>query len=374
MQSSGRTLNNASSVGCARCPGQATGGQTMRAKIGLLLSAFLLTGATAAAAAQPVPCASVAPEVRERVREAGACRDDKPADGASTPASTPSATVMMKLSDGTVVRIPVEISSSVNGGRKHPATHETAPPKSVPSESAAAQSKPGAPVSVPASPRLQVPDLVGRSYADAERALAEFKVDRIETASAAPAGEVRAQDPAPGTLVLRGSTIRLQVSDGSLASAAGASVDTVPTTAAAPAAAPEAPVTDLTPASATNPPPAPATNPAPAAQLAPRGRFPISFPASAALILGAGVLLGLLLGALLMRQWQLRRRLAADDNAALRPALFQHQPPVETALRTEAMPEIRFAARLDPGETTIEFAPLLDSDAVALEQSSDQHA
>ncbi len=51
----------------------------MRAKIALLLSVSLLTGAiAAAAAAQALPCTSVAPEVRERVREAGACRDATP--------------------------------------------------------------------------------------------------------------------------------------------------------------------------------------------------------------------------------------------------------------------------------------------------------
>ena len=158
----------------------------------------------------------------------------------------------MKLSDGTVVRIPREISSNINDGRKHPATYET-PPKSAPRASASAQSKPGARgVPVPASPRLEVPDLVGRSYADAGSALAEFRVDRIETASAAPAGEVLAQDPAPATLVPRGSTVSLQVSDGSLAGAAGATMDTVPAaTAAAPPLAP-APALEPAPASATN--------------------------------------------------------------------------------------------------------------------------
>ena len=175
----------------------------MRAKIALLLSVSLLTGVTAATA-QPLPCASVAPEVRERVREAGACRDDTPATAAPKAASMPSDTITMKLPDGTVVRIPREISSSINDGRKHPATHETAPPKSAPPASASAQSKPGArDVPVPASPRLEVPDLVGRSYANASGALAEFRVDRIEAASAASAGEVLAQDPAPATLVPR---------------------------------------------------------------------------------------------------------------------------------------------------------------------------
>ena len=370
MQSSGRTLNSAS-VGCANCPEPSTGRQKMRAKIGLLLSASLLTGTTAAAA-QPLPCASVAPEVRERVREAGACRDAAPGDAAPK-ASAPAASgaVTMKLSDGTVVRIPREISSNINDGRKRTPTNETAPPKSAARASQPAHSKPVASAG-PSSTlqKLKVPDVIGRSYADADSALANFKVERIETASAAAAGAVLAQEPVPGTPVLGGSTIRVQVSDGSLAGAAGAIIDTAPATAVAPPSAPEAPAADPAVASATSP--APASEPT--VQPAPRGRFPIAFSANAALILGAGVLLGLLLGALLMRQWQLRRMLAADANPALPAALYQHQQPVETTLRTEAMPEIRFAARLDPGETTIEFAPLVDNEADAIEQSSGQHA
>ena len=102
-----------------------------------MLSACLLTGATAAVA-QPLSCASVAPEVRERVREAGACRDDTP--GAAAPkaaASAPSATITMKLSDGTVVRIPREISTTSTTGasarrptrlHRRRVCHERAPP------------------------------------------------------------------------------------------------------------------------------------------------------------------------------------------------------------------------------------------------------
>ena len=224
----------------------------MRAKFGLLLSASLLTGATAATA-QPLPCASVAPEVRERVREVGACRDAAPGD-ATLKAAAPAAsgTVTMKLSDGTVVKIPREISSNINDGRKRPPTNETAPPKSAPRAGQSAQSKPGA-TAGPASTlqKLKVPDVIGRSYADADSALAKFKVDRIETASAAPAGEVLAQEPVPGTPVLGGSTVRVQVSDGSLAGAAGASMDTVPATTAIPPPAPVAPAADPAPVSAT---------------------------------------------------------------------------------------------------------------------------
>ena len=79
----------------------------------------LLLGATAATA-QSFPCAAVAPEVRERVREAGACRDTTPNDAA------PQDVVTVTLSDGTVVRVPREISANIRHGRTRAATNETA--------------------------------------------------------------------------------------------------------------------------------------------------------------------------------------------------------------------------------------------------------
>jgi hypothetical protein len=344
----------------------------MRAKISWLSSAILLLGATAATA-QSFPCASVAPDVRERVREAGACRDATPEEVALKGAPAPSSAVTMTLSDGTVVRIPREISSNINDGRKQTATNQTAKPKGAPRARAPAQSRPGASGNpAPELQKLKVPDVIGRSYADAGRALAEFKVDRIETASAAPSGEVLAQEPAPATLMLPGSTVSLQVSDGSLASAAGTTPVTAPATAAAASSTP-APATDSTAALAAAPVPASE----PTVPPAPRGRIPIAFSANAALILGAGVLLGLLFGAPLMRQRLLRREPAADENAAP-PTLSQHQQPVETGAggvsETGAAPEIRFAARLYPGETTIVLVPRPDGDEVAIEHSSDHHA
>jgi PASTA domain len=335
----------------------------MRAKMALLLSVSLLTGAIAATA-QPLPCTSVAPEVRERVREAGACRDATPDDVAPKGASP---AVTMKLSDGTVVRIPSEISSTINDGKKRATTKETAKPKGAPR--ASAQTKPDASAG-PALQKLNVPDVIGRSYVAAGNALGEFKVDRIETASAAPAGEVLAQEPAPNTLVLPGSTISLQVSDGSLASVADKASVTAPATAAAPSSAP-APAAEPAPATAT----AAAPRPEPTVPPSPRARFEIALSANAGLILGAGVLLGLLLGALLMRQWLLRRKRLADEDDA--PAtLYRRQQPVDTGtggVQTEATPEFRFAARLYSGETTIALVPRPDYEAVAIEQSSDQH-
>jgi len=346
----------------------------MRAKIALLLSASLLTGAIAATA-QPLPCASVAPEVRERVREAGACREATPEDVAPKgAAAAPSSAVTVTLSDGTVVRIPSEISSTINDARMRAATNETAKPKVAPR--ASAQSKPDASAAA-ALQKLRVPDVIGRSYVGAGDALAEFKVDRIETASAAPAGEVLAQEPAPATLVLPGSTIRLRVSDGSLASVADKTSVPGAVTAPAPSSAP-APAADPTPATAAAPAPATATAatpaPEPTVPPAPGARFPIALSANAALILGAGVLLGLLLGALLMRQWLLRRKRLADEDHAP-PTFYQRQQPVDTGgVQTEAAPECRFAARLYSGETTIALVPRPDGEAVASEQSSDQHA
>ena len=339
----------------------------MRAKIALLLSVSLLTGAIAATA-QPLPCASVAPEVRERVREAGACRDATPEDAAPRGASpAPSSAVTMKLSDGTVVRIPSEISSTINDGKRRAATNGTAKPKGAPR--ASAQTKPDASAG-PALEKLNVPDVIGRSYIGAGDALGEFKVDRIETASAAPAGEVLAQEPAPNTLALPGSTISLRVSDGSLASVADKASVTAPATAAASPSAP-APTAEPAPAPAT----AAAPRPEPTVPPAPRARFEIALSANAGLILGAGVLLGLLLGALLMRQWLLRRKRLPDEVDA--PAtLYQRRQPVDTGtggVQTEAEPEFRFAARLYPGETTIALVPRPDAEAVAIEQSSDQH-
>jgi hypothetical protein len=271
----------------------------MRAKTSWLLSATWLLGATAATA-QSFPCASVAPEVRERVREAGACRDAAPDDAATKDAAAASSTVTVSLSDGTVVRVPREISASIRDGRKRAETNETA-----------ARAR--------ASTRSE-PDASG--------------------------------DPAPALQKL--------------------AVVTAPATAAAASTTP-APATDSTAALAAAP--VPASEPTvPPEQ---RGRFPIAFSANAALILGAGVLLGLLFGALLMRQWLLRRELAAAENVAP-PTLSQHPQPVETSAggvsETRAAPEIRFSARLDPGEATIVFAALPDGDEVATEQSSDRHA
>ena len=364
MQSWGRTLSNTAAQ--RELPENLPLDRTMRAKIALWVSASLLCGATAA---QPVPCASVAPEVRDRVREAGACRDAATGNSASTAPAAPSRTVTLKLSDGTVVRVPREISSNVNEERKRVSTTEPAPPKSVTRAGKSAQ--PAATASaekLPPPQKLQVPDVIGRSDADAGSALAEFNVDRMQAPSAAPAGEVLAQDPAPADLAVPGSTVTLQVSDGSLATAAAASTGTAPTGAneSAPAAA-----------AAAVPAPAPV-----AASVIPTTRtsegaargFAAMLSTNGALVLGAGVSLGLILGALLMRKWLLRREALADEIVDA-PAPYQKQSidAVRVAPAPDDSAEVRFAARREPGETTIEFATFADDEAAAIEQSSEQH-
>jgi len=149
------------------------------------------------------------------------------------------------------------------------------------------------------------------------------------------------------------------VSDGSLASAAGKN------------SFPPAPATDSKVALAAAQ--GPASEPRVLAE--PRGRLPIAFPSNAALILVAGILIGLLFGTLLARQWLLTREPASNENAA-RPTRSQPQQAIETGAggvsETGAAPEIRFAARRDPGETTIVLAPRPTGNEVAIEHSSDR--
>lgn len=292
----------------------------MRGRISWLLSAALLLGA-AAATAQSLPCTSVSPEVREYVRKRGACRDTKTAPGPRASAQSRSS-----LSDR---------------------------PTSAPQ-------------------KFFVPDVIGRSYANAVGALANFKVERIEAAGAAPTGEVLAQDPAPATLGRPGSTVILQVSDGSLATAASTNPAPAPVTAAA-ASSTTAPATDLASASTA----APMLPQEPAVPSGARGQFSTALSANAALIFGAGVLLGLLSGALLMRGRLLRRQLAVGEYAPP-PTIPQHQQPAVADAGRPSEPgassEIRFAARLVAAETTIAMAPFPGADEVSIDYSSDHHA
>lgn len=327
----------------------------MRGRGSWLLGAAFLLAATAVTA-QPLPCSSVSPEARDYVRQRGACRDVKPA-------SRPRASTQAK-----------------------PKASDR--PTSAPQE-------------------FSVPDVIGRSDADAARALANFKVERIETASAAPAGEVLAQEPAPDTLGRQGSTVILRVSDGSLATAARADpVATAPVTA--PVTAEAAPSTT-----------APATYPAPGSTAGPMlpqvpavpseaiGQSPTALSANAALIFGGGMLLGLLSGALLMRARLLRRQRAVGEVAPpsafaqslqsvgqqpLEQQIVNQEPvdqqrvdlqpvdgqPAESDAGVDSQPSAisatRFTARFVPGKTTIVLAPFKGADEVSIEDSIDHHA
>lgn len=205
---------------------------------------------------------------------------------------------------------------------------------------------------------FELPDLIGRSYADASGALSEFKVDRIDIASAVPSGEVLAQDPAPGISVSAGGTVSLQVSDGSLANAAATppvaepALVPAPTPEAAPVLAATAPVS-----------PAPPT--------VQSDRLPFALPSNAVLMLIAGVLLGLMMGALLMRRWLLGRQRPTLDIEPTVPVNFS---PVEIAVADVPAPEIKFIARHEAGETAIQFAAPADADEATLEVSNDHHA
>ena len=331
----------------------------MRAKIALCVSASLLASA---AVAQSVPCASVAPEVRDRVREAGACREATTDDAAVAP----SGMVTKKLSDGTVVRIPREISANINEGRNRAATNKPAPPKSVARAGNSTQTAAKASADELPPQKLPVPAVIGRNDSDAGSALAEFKVDRMQVPSAAAAGEVLAQDPAPADLAVPGSTVTLQVSDGSLAAAASTGTAPISANESAPA-----------PAAVAVPAPAPvAASGIPATRTtegATRG-FATMLSTNGALVLGAGVSLGLILGALLMRRWQLRSESVADEIVTA-PAHYQKRSVdrVSVTPPLDVTGEVRFAARRDPSETTIEFVAFADDEAVSIEQSSEQH-
>ncbi|MBC8118348.1 MAG: hypothetical protein H7X75_02065 [Burkholderiaceae bacterium] len=88
----------------------------------------------------------------------------------------------------------------------------------------------------------------------------------------------------------------------------------------------------------------------------------------------AGISLGLLLGAVLMRRALLARRRAIDTTPAeqvvIAPAEIDSSQAAAEVPRVAAVappPEIKFTARLDPGETTIEFTDLLEDEEAAIE-------
>ena len=205
----------------------------------------------------------------------------------------------------------------------------------------------------PVTETFELPNVIGRSYADASRAMAEFKIDRVEIAAAAQSGLVLAQNPAPGTSVLPRSAVTLHVSDGSLA----------------------------IPAAAT-PPVTSTPEPAPLLTQRDQSAVTVTLPSDAALVLSAGVLLGLAFGALLMRHWLLRRQYALSRQGPLsREPTIDVEParigfsPTDTdldAAPASEVSEVRVAAHLEAGETAIEFRAPSDADEAALEHE-DHH-
>jgi beta-lactam-binding protein with PASTA domain len=131
---------------------------------------------------------------------------------------------------------------------------------------------------------FEMPNVVGRTYTDAARSLAEFKVSRSEIVSTEASGRIVAQTPAAGTTLLPGDAVSLQISAGTAASSAMAVQSSAASNGAAAAPVPAKPETS-------------------------RGVF------RGVVAIGAAIVLGLIFGALLMRHWVLRQRAvaAADD-------------------------------------------------------------
>lgn len=74
----------------------------------------------------------------------------------------------------------------------------------------------------PAVEVFEMPNVVGRNYAEAARSLAEFKINRTEAENAAPRDQIVAQTPAAGSTLSPGSAVALQVSAGPAPKAANA--------------------------------------------------------------------------------------------------------------------------------------------------------
>ena len=163
---------------------------------------------------------------------------------------------------------------------------------------------------------FEMPNVVGRAYTDAARSLAEFKVSRSEVASAEARGRIIAQSPAAGVTLLPGDAVALQISagDGS-ALTATAEVDT--------AATPAAPSGASTPTKTEGK----------------RGVF------RGVVAISAAIVLGLIFGALLMRQWVFRQRAVAAADGAI--TSMSAAPPALTSVDILLEEESAAAAPID---------------------------
>src|SRR5918994_1725987 len=133
-------------------------------QVTLSVVVLALLGASTSLFAQRPLCNQVSPADRERARSAGLCRDPAP-----------------------IIDIRPEARPS-----------DVPLPPSVPSTAAS----------------LEVPNVVGQSFDEARGRLSRFTLQRSYRAAAEAGGTVLEQQPAEGTLVKRGSVVRLQVSAG----------------------------------------------------------------------------------------------------------------------------------------------------------------
>lgn len=113
----------------------------------------------------------------------------------------------------------------------------------------------------------------------------------------------------------------------------------------------------------------------------------MTWPSIAVLLLIAGVLLGLALGALLMRRWLAKRHAAESEEfpptvvpSPLVPVGIPPEASIARVVEPAVMPvpamaaaPITFAARLEEGEAKIEFTAPSDADEMTLEYSRDLH-
>ncbi len=148
---------------------------------------------------------------------------------------------------------------------------------------------------------FEMPNVIGRSYFDAARSLAEFKVSRSDIASAEVRGRIVAQTPSAGSTLMPGDAVALQVSAG-----IGATTP-AETNAAESATTPSAPMT-------------------PSAVKPESGRSVFR----GVLAIGGAIVLGVVFGGLLMRQWLFRQRAVAAADSAI--TAMSPEPPTITSV------------------------------------------
>jgi serine/threonine-protein kinase len=237
---------------------------------------------------------------------------------------------------------------------------------------------------------FELPDVVGRSFSDAQRLLVEFRVTRVPKGSSAPRDEVLAQTPSAGTMASPGAAVALEISDGSrvrvpelrnrtVAEARGAAdaagVRLQPDDAAADAtvvaqrpdaeaevrrgsavlvevAAPASPPPLPTPPVPSPPVPSPPPPPPPPEPPTPTPMPTLLYALGGATLLGFGALL-LTPGGRNLFKRVTRARPPSNIDVSARVDTALSETHVEGAEPSE--PEIGLSARLEPGATTIEI-------------------